>query len=110
MTNNKVTVTCFDPESKESNEIEFDREINGWMYDDETNDAAIVWRSTRNKNIYVGWEKTGGHTWSAWLDTPNKIPRNTIYKSESSPDNALQEAKMIMKRYKPEEAENKFCE
>lgn len=106
----KKTVTFVDRETDESYELEFSTEINGWIYDEKRNHISIAWKSPKNNNIFVGWEKTGGSTWSCWISVPDVMNRKTKYISESSPEDALHEAKMLMKKYSPEDAEDKFCD
>lgn len=99
MSDNKITKTFIDPKTGETESLQFKKQINGWIHDEEKTDAAIVWKSPENESVYIGFDRTGVHTWSAWLDIPEETRRNTGFHSLSSPENALQKAEEIMEKY-----------
>lgn len=108
MAENKLTKSFIDPETGEVDDITFKTEINGWIYDEDRNNAAIVWKSVEVDGVYVGWEKTGGHTWSTWLSIPGEIRRNTGYYSFSTAEKALEKAEEIMKLDTPKQAKSQY--
>lgn len=107
MSNEQTTMTFVDPETGDEDEVTFETHINGWQYNPDSGRAAIVWQHPETDGIYVGWEKTGGQAWSAWINIPGKIPRDTIFNSFASPKKALHDAERIMQTYSPSEAESR---
>lgn len=104
MSDDALTKTFVDPETDKEDEVTFPRAVNGWRYNPESHRAAIVWEHPDDARYSVCWEKTGGYAWSAWIAIPGIIPRNTIYTTLTSPQEALSEAKRIMRQYSPVDA------
>lgn len=108
MTDNELTKSFIDPETGESDEITFNKEINGWKYDEDRGNAAIVWKSTNIDGVYIGWEKTGGYTWSTWLSIPGEIRKETGYYSFGDPEKAIDKAEELMKSQTPKQAKAQY--
>lgn len=96
-----------DPETGEEDIVELPRKVNGWEYDPDHSGGVAVWVHPDKDGVYIGWEKTGGQTYSAWISVPETIPRNTIYDSFATPDESLKRAEEIMETYTPQDVVNK---
>lgn len=97
------TITVTDPESGESDDITFPTNVNGWVYNSDSPSwrGPIVWEHPEEEDIYVAWQKPGGHTWSASLSTPDDTGGPAIYRTFGDPKSAVQEAINIMEKNDP---------
>lgn len=95
-----VTITARDPETGETETVEFPREVNNWRYNPDAPEfrGTVVWESLVDPERFVAWEKTGGRTWAALLKDDRGQQE---FRTASDPSAAIQIAIDLMEDNSP---------